>query len=69
MYAADKHILAKFNRERKQSDMKNWQYDIDSYYRMKKMRDLAIKSGRNTDFHDNYIQKIKNRWPMVKNWP
>jgi len=48
--------------------MKSWKYDVESYHRIKKIRELAVKIGRDTEWHDNYLKTIRDRWPHVKNW-
>lgn len=52
----------------KSYEMKSWKYDVESYHRIKKIRELAVKIGRDTEWHDNYLKTIRDRWPHVKNW-
>lgn len=55
-------------RLKKEWEMRSWKYDVDSYFRMKKMRELALKIGRDTKFYDDNMTRIRDRWPNVKNW-
>lgn len=52
----------------KSYEMTAWKYDIESYHRIKKIRELAIKCGRDIAWHDNYLKTIRDRWPNVKSW-
>ena len=58
----------KLSRQQKQWEMRSWKYDIESYNRMKKLREIYIKSNRPTDFPDKNMQEIRDRWPNVKKW-
>lgn len=57
-----------YSRKMKEYEMSYWKYDIESYTRTKRMRELCIKINRDTTWYDDYMKRIRDRWPNVKNW-
>lgn len=56
------------NKLAKEREMIRWKFDVNSYFRMKKMREMAMKLGTNVTFYDDAMKRIRDRWPNVKNW-
>lgn len=68
MFCFSRSFEKEMNKLKKEWEMRSWKYDVDSYFRMKKMRDLAARIGRDTKFYDDTMQRIRDRWPNVKRW-
>jgi hypothetical protein len=61
-------ISREISKSRKKFEIDRWKFDIDSYHCYKNMIKLYEKLNRDTTFVETQLQKIRDRWPNVKNW-